>query len=791
MTHHAALQPLLDQVCQRIAPAWPLQNFVAVNPFTGLADLPFAEASALLEKVAHPGILMPLTWFASRHRSGHLSQLALEEVIRETAGSPSMEQILRAFDSLSSVPPAPCLSIAEILDRRDGSAWATFATDEVSKWCAAYYDQGQSSWTMPWRDQPLYNAWKHAAETGRNPEMMGLKRFRKSVASLPADPHVAIELMLASLQIPQDRLADFLHHQLVTVNGWAGHLQYRLRQKSAPADLLVQLLAIRLAYDYALSLSFMGDALDWESAAAVPADSAIRLVCQQALELDFQKALTTRLASVPATADRSGLARRDVQAVFCIDVRSELPRRWLESLSPGIETLGFAGFFGFALESLVPGEDLGSARCPVLLNPRYRIEEIPGNAKPAARQALISRRRISWQMDRVLQAFKTSPVSSFSFVETAGLLHGARLLLDSFALNRPNPAAPFPGISADQTSGTGIPAADRAALAESALRGMGLISHFARLVLICGHGGDTCNNPHASSLDCGACGGHPGGLNARVAAAVLNDPLVRLALRPRGIDIPDDTLFISGLHHTTTDTFDLHDPDLLPLSHQQEISQLEAWLHLAGRLTRDERAPRLGLPSGMDSAAISRAITARSRDGSQVRPEWALAGNAAFIAAPRERTRGLDLGGRVFLHNYRSADDPDSSILELILCAPVIVASWINLQYYASTVNPSVFGGGNKVLHNITSAFGVIEGNSGDLRTGLPFQSVHDGGDLIHEPLRLHVFIEAETGQLDAILRKHDHVRHLFEHGWLHLFSLEPGGPGIRRRVDGHWREII
>jgi uncharacterized protein YbcC (UPF0753/DUF2309 family) len=75
-----------------------------------------------------------------------------------------------------------------------------------------------------------------------------------------------------------------------------------------------------------------------------------------------------------------------------------------------------------------------------------------------------------------------------------------------------------------------------------------------------------------------------------------------------------------------------------------------------------------------------------------VRPEWGLAGNAAFIVAPRERTYHLNLKGRVFLHNYIHAADTTKSTLELIMTAPMIVTNWINLQYYASTVNNQALG---------------------------------------------------------------------------------------------------
>jgi uncharacterized protein YbcC (UPF0753/DUF2309 family) len=178
------------------------------------------------------------------------------------------------------------------------------------------------------------------------------------------------------------------------------------------------------------------------------------------------------------------------------------------------------------------------------------------------------------------------------------------------------------------------------------------------------------------------------------------------------------------------------------------------------------------LPRVRSGAHIAR----RSRDWAETRPEWALAGCKAFIAAPRRRTSGKNLNGRAFLHEYDWRQDTGFGVLDLIMTAPVVVASWISLQYYGSAVAPALFGGGNKLLHNVIGGIGVVEGNGGMLRAGLPWQSVHDGVALAHEPLRLSVCIEAPREAMTAILARHPGVRALFDNAWLHLFALDDAG---------------
>jgi hypothetical protein len=318
---------------------------------------------------------------------------------------------------------------------------------------------------------------------------------------------------------------------------------------------------------------------------------------------------------------------------------------------------------------------------------------------------------------------------------------------------------------------------------------MGLDTDFARLVLLTGHGSQNRNNPHRGGLDCGACCGQTGEVNARALAGLLNAEPVRRELRQQGVDIPKSTYFVAGLHNTTTDEVQLFDLDLLPSSHQQDIEKLKAQLAAAALSARSERAAALGLGTlANQPQRLLDAVRQRANDWAQTRPEWGLANNAAFVIAPRSRTRGVDLEGRTFLHDYDPRKDQDGSLLEQIMTAPMIVTNWINMQYYASTVDNKRYGSGNKTLHNVVGGrIGVFEGNGGDLRIGLSWQSLNDGERWLHTPLRLTVVIDASRGAIDRVLARHETVRHLVSNGWLYLMRFN--GDEIEAFHDGGWSQ--
>ena len=153
---------------------------------------------------------------------------------------------------------------------------------------------------------------------------------------------------------------------------------------------------------------------------------------------------------------------------------------------------------------------------------------------------------------------------------------------------------------------------------------------------------------------------------------------------------------------------------------------------------------------------------------------------AAFIAAPRQLTRGLNLEGRVFLHDYQWRQDEDSSVLTLIMTAPLVVAHWINMQYYASTVCTGKWGAGSKTIHNVVGMHGVCSGNAGDLQVGLPIESLHDGvkwrHDGVkwrHDPLRLLAIIAAPCDKITRVVCQHSLVATLLDNQWIGLIAID------------------
>ncbi len=509
-------------------------------------------------------------------------------------------------------------------------------------------------------------------------------------------------------------------------------------------------------------------------------------------EWNYRDRLLARLTG-PIPAVPAG--RPDAQLVFCIDVRSEGFRRQLESLG-SYDTYGFAGFFGVPVRWRPLGSPVSQARCPVLVTPSREIAEVAVDDDAAYLSACST----TSGLHDAFYAAKGGIASPFALAESAGWFAGpvaaARTLappktsLDTTVAGlakrpwwKPFGAAPRTAPVIDDVAGAelsaGLSLEERTLFAEAIVTTIGM-AQFAPVVVLCGHGSDTTNNPHASSLDCGACGGAPGGASARIAAAILNDSEVRAGLVERGITIPDDTWFVAAEHDTTADLVRVFDHDIIPAATRPLVDALQRDLDTAGERNALDRAKRL--------PGSATRVRDRGRDWAQVRPEWGLAANGSFIIGPRSMTAAHDLRGRSFLHSYVADRDPDGVALETIMTAPLVVAQWISSQYYFSTVEPDVFGAGDKMLHNPVGGVGVVVGQSGDLAVGLPMQSVMLGEQRAHDPLRLLAVVQAPLDRIEDIILRNGGLRQLVEGEWIHVVARSTDNdPWSFRTPSGGW----
>lgn len=817
--HRAFPELALERACAGIAPIWPLDRSIAVNPAHSGIARPFERVAAELAATSGARFLPQREVLRELWNDRRFERQHVEAAVAEASPAADERERARTVEALlaslrEEQEPLRRLPLVTDLADRHGSVvgeapWSVRVVDEVARFAESWFDRGQALWS-PDRRRGLYRTWRARLAADRGVVRHGQRALlRASLAKLPNDPRYLLQVATERLGLDAAMLSrvDYLGALLGTVRGWAGfcaHERWQARLRGGDDPSLVELLAVRLAWEVLLlDVLALGEQLPqlqraWlhhpHRIAATQEAQRDEQLLLRAAEIAFQGAMIRGFAqprSAAATAPAVVAA-----AVFCIDVRSERYRRALERASgDAVATHGFAGFFGLPIAMTPLGTAAARPQLPGLFAPAVEATEATADPARTAALSLLRGERLALR-DR-WSSFRSGPGSCFAFVETSGLWSLGALLGEALGWQRADRSEDA-GLTRRERHELapcwhGSAAADvarRADLAAAALKGIGLLREFPPLVLLVGHGASTRNNAHAAALDCGACGGHSGRDNARLLARTLEDPAVRTALAERGIDVPNTTRFVGALHDTTTDevaVFDVEGVD------PAALAQLRTWLDQAGASVRAERAPALGLAQLVRRpAALRRALQRRAADWAQVRPEWALADNAALVFAERSRTRQLDLGGRVFLHDYHEADDADGSLLTQLLHAPMQVAAWINLQYYASVVDPVQFGGGDKVLHDVVGGrLGVREGQSGDLRFGLPRQSVHDGARWRHTPIRLSVFVAADAARIDRALAASEPARQLVENGWVHLFRVDEDGACWRRqRTGGFVRQL-
>ena len=489
------------------------------------------------------------------------------------------------------------------------------------------------------------------------------------------------------------------------------------------------------------------------------------------------------------------------QVVTCIDDREESLRRHLEEIFPAVETFGAAGFFGVAMYYRGVADAHYVPLCPVVIQPRHYVQEdVIVTFEDTHRRRAATRYALGTASHQVHVGSRTMAGGALLtgiFGPLASVPLVARVLFPRLTGQIKRLAArivqppPLTQLELERTAtqpgsdagAIGFSVDEMAAISEKLLRDIGLTERFAPLVIVLGHGSNSLNNPHKSAYDCGACGGGSGGPNARATAEMLNDARVRERLVARGIRVPRETLFVGGFHNTCDDSVSYFDPERLPKSHQQRFGEAFAAIDAACDRNAHERCRRfVSAPLDMTFDEARRHVEGRSEDLAQTRPECGHATNAICVVGRRSRTRSLFLDRRAFLTSYDpTRDSDDDAVLTGILQAVFPVCAGINLEYYFSYVDPSGWGCGTKLPHNVTGLLGVMDGPASDLRTGLPWQMVE-----IHEPVRLLFIMETHPEALLKIMaRNEDAIGKVVRNGWVQFVALDPESNTMKIYRDG------
>lgn len=696
------------EVWEKISPTWPLRNLIACNPLQGFENMKFEEA---------------------------------------------LRQGNKFFQNKEFPPQLETINQISI------------------KWCQVFFDTGQATIKMPNRNLGFYKSWKELA-TFDDQIHQGLEKNIKFIKELPNSSFDAITNLLEQLNVSKQNEKEFLTAILTTLSGWSSYVKYLGEWSYQKNDEIESdYLAIRLAITAIIWPNAAEDILQF-----LEKNNNFNQIKEKIEEIKKNENEHQTFLLEQINQNKKYLLSRtknfDAQLVFCIDVRSEPIRKALESCG-NYETFGFAGFFGIptAISNDLNKESYAS--CPVLLEPKHNIIQKPICSHQAYKKQIKGYLTI-FEIKKFYQSLKYNFTTPLPLAEGMGIWSGGWMFIKTFFPKSRKFLQKVFNKTLKQNFDSSpeidsIPFSDQCIYAKGALRTIGLIDNFSKIIVLCGHGSQTENNTYATALDCGACGGRHGDANAKILAKILNQESIRNYLKKESIIIPQDTKFIAAKHNTTTDEIEIYQEESFI---SKNLGKLKNDLAKAKEINNSYRAKEMGF---IKSENISDFFLKRSHSWSETQAEWGLAKNASFIAAPRDLTKNINLEGRSFLHSYDWKIDEDNNILNLILNAPMIVAQWINSQYLFSTIDNVAFGSGSKITQNIVGKIGVMQGNASDLMNGLPLQSVYiNDNKPYHKPARLLALIYAPSAKIDKVIFNSPKLQQLVVNEWIKISCLKP-----------------
>jgi uncharacterized protein YbcC (UPF0753/DUF2309 family) len=758
----------------------PLKDFIHHNTLHSFQNMKFFDALRHSTEILGYKSSLSLDEYREFYMQGRIRRELLEKVIGEKKGADNvtdwMKNLITGEYNKTTLPRIG--SLRSNWKRLYHIDLDSMVHPLLFRIICSYLDQGISMWSFPVWNKGFLASVK---ELERNSFSSLFKTPRARKMLLEGECTIT---SLANILVGDPTLyKQYLYDQQFAHQGWSGMVSaienepHTLldRRDITLHDLIVLEMLLEIdALDYSfgtewapLSARLKHRPVDLFAPVPVTEYDEVLIIWQEAFEWSFYDQVLSGIRQEPK--DPGSVGRKNFQAMFCIDDREFSFRHYLEKADPNCETYGTPGFFSVEFFYKPEHGKFYTKLCPQPVTPKFLIRELESKEKR--------------EKDFHLNKHTHSLFRGWLITQTLGFWAALRLFMNIF---RPtmSPATAtsfrhmdkFSKLTIEATGErendlqVGFTTEESANRVESLLKSIGLVKDFAPVIYLVGHGSSSVNNPHYAAYDCGACSGRPGSVNARVACSMANNPKVREVLATRGLNIPDDTQFVGGIHDTTRDEVMFFDEDSLTEANTVIHEQNEKIFKQALDWNSKERSRRfMTINPKKNAKIIHENVKIRSVSLFEPRPELNHATNALCIVGRRSLTRHIFLDRRAFLNSYDYNIDPEGKLLFNIMKPLGPVCGGINLEYFFSRVDNEKLGAGTKLPHNVMGLFGVANGIDGDLRPGLPSQMIE-----VHDPIRLMIIVEHFPSVVLQVIQKAPEVYEWFINDWVHLVAVNP-----------------
>jgi uncharacterized protein len=785
------MQEILHKLKHFLPAQAPLKDFVHHNTLHAFQQMPFHEGLKQANvQFGYRGYL-PLEEYRELYWKGKIRLEILEKLILDQFGSTDAPVWLQKL--LSSKPSSEKSPLVGAFRGHWRSDYH-FNLDKIThpflfRILAAYLDQGISSWSFPGNSDGFLDSIRFIQKTSYSSVLKSTRAIL-----LLQDEDLSLEKVLKILVGNSHSYGWYLFDQQFAHPGWSGMISVLESQPESLLDpkkitlqdlILFECLLEIDALDQKFGENWIPLGLKYEfktqdlflTSSFLEEDILLK-IWQEAFEWTYYDEVLAGIFGVKKQ-DESAKSP-SFQALFCIDDRSCSFRRYLELLDENCSTYGTPGFFNVEFYFQPDSGKFHTKVCPAPMTPKYLIKEDAGQ-KRILKEALFNQNSHSlfrgWFSSQILGFW-----SGLKLVSNILRPSSSAFEVSSFKHMDPHGklTIEFEG-KVENGLQIGFKIDEMADRVEGLLKSIGLLENFSPIIYTIGHGASSINNTHYAGYDCGACSGRPGSVNARVIAHMGNDPRVRKILALRGIEIPEITQFIGGLHDTTKDEIFFYDTEILNESNavfHRKNQKLFAKSLDMNAMERSRRFATMGKSKSLDS--IHKTVKKRAFSLFEPRPEYNHATNSLCIVSRKSTLKGLFLDRRAFLNSYDYQKDLEGLALSKILSAATPVCGGINLEYYFSKMDNEKLGAGTKLPHNVMGLIGVANGADGDLRTGLPYQMVE-----IHDPIRLLMIVEHLPEIVMQVLLKSPATYEWIKNYWVHLVVLDPSSNEFLHYRDG------